>query len=698
MKVFKVTKKNLKLLMRSKTSMLVVVFGPLIIMLLVGFAFNNNTTSKLTVGYNANQKTNLTDSFIAALNSNPNFIVISYPSDSQCIDMIQQGKVHLCVIFPNDFRIDNNKTNELQFYVDQSRANFVYSVIDTVSKKVDITSTQLSYQMTTDLISVIDNTKKSNTAQLLQIESIKSSISDISTKIGTVQSNLDKIDLSATNVDMGPVKNASSALNSDLNTLRSAADDLYTVGNNTYNVLHTDKVDVTPTTLSNESYNAVRAFNYQLQDSGDVITTSENSTDTDTANLLSALDTLSTNVAAVNAKLSQAKSSTGDSSKALSDNMQALSSVKTSIDDLKALIETNNAQINALKVTNAQSIVNPIKTTIKPVSSKSGNLSFIFPYFIILIIVFIGIMLSSNLIIMEKTSKAYFRNFTTPTKDLTFVMSIFLTSFVVVLLQLVFILALAYYFLNTFIFGNMLLTAVLILGAISLFTLVGMIIGYLFNSQEAVTMAGISVGSVLLFLSNLILPLENMSPVIQGIARYNPYVICSELLKKLTIFNSSLKEVYIDFIIIAVYIIVLFALVMLIEKASKIQYISKKPITKQLARGRDQPIEKYFKLRNGVLLMSEKDLLEELVTMQDKEFDQYVNRKHNDFEAWLMMNNNAVLAAKVGECLTRKEMMAALGAGQDKIDPIAAAGIDKVDKTEKSGKESRDKEKKKDKE
>jgi ABC-type multidrug transport system permease subunit len=348
---------------------------------------------------------------------------------------------------------------------------------------------------------------------------------------------------------------------------------------------------------------------------------------------------------------------------------------------LKALIETNNAQINALKVTNAQSIVNPIKTTIKPVSTKSGNLSFIFPYFIILIIVFIGIMLSSNLIIMEKTSKAYFRNFTTPTKDLTFVMSIFLTSFIVVLLQLIFILALAYFFLNTFLFTNMLLTAILILGAISLFTLLGMVIGYLFNSQEAVTMASISMGSILLFLSNLILPLESLSPVIQSIARYNPYVICSELLKKLTIFSSTLSDVYIDFIIIAVYVVVLFALVMAIEKASKIQYISKKPITKQLGRHKDQSIEKYFKLKNGVLLMSEKDLLEELVTMSDKDFEQYVNKKHNDFESWLEMNNKADLAAKVSECTTRKEMMTALGISQDKIDPIAAAGIDKVDKT-----------------
>jgi len=685
MKVFKVTAKNLKLLMRSKTSMLVVVFGPLLIMLLIGFAFNNNTISKLNIGYYADQKTELTNSFVKALSDNPNFIVIQYTSDTQCIDMIQQGKVHLCIIFPNDFRIDNNKTNELQFYVDQSRANFVYSVIDTVSSKIAISSTQLSYQMTDDLLSVIDSTKKSNTEQLARIIKVKTAVNDVATKLDTVQSKLSSLDFTVAPADVGPIQDLSAKLKTDTDSLKSISNDLITSGNA---VSANSNVTWNPSAIHT-------SFNDQLSASQASLNSTSNTTSTDLTNLLSQLDTLSTNVDKINQKLSQAKSATGDSSTSIQQNIQSLSEIKTSIDDLKALIETNNAQINALKVTNAQSIVNPIKTTIKPVSSKSGNISFIFPYFIILIIVFIGIMLSSNLIIMEKTSRAYFRNFTTPTKDMTFIMSIFLTSFIVVLLQLVFILALAYYFLSTAIFSNLLLTAVLILGAISLFTLIGMLIGYMFNNQDAVTMASISVGSLLLFLSNLILPLESMSPIIQSIARYNPYVVCSELLKKLTVFESSFKEVYMDFIIIGVYIVVLFLLVMLIEKASKIQFISKKPITKQLARHKDKSIEKYFKLRNGVLLMSEKDLLEELVTMTDKEFEQYVNKKHNDFESWLSMNNKPDLAAKISECFTRKDMMAALGVGLDKIDPIAAAGIEKIGKdAEKTSKESKDKDSK----
>jgi len=683
MKVFKVTAKNLKLLMRSKTSMLVVVFGPLIIMLLVGFAFNNNTTSKLNIGYYAADKSNLTNSFITALNENPNFVLISYASDSQCVDMIHQGKAHLCIIFPTDFRIDNNKSNELQFYVDQSRANFVYAVIDTVSSKVSVASTQLSYQMTNDLIAVIDSTKKSNAEQLAKITRVKTSINNVSTKLTNVQSKLGELDFSDVEVDMDPVDEASSSLEASIEDLVTVVDDLVDISEDAGSAL-------TPYVTGNGT-SILSGFKSDISGLKSDANKSTNATEESLIDILDALEIVNTDVDLVMLKLSEAKKTTSGSAADIDSNIKSLSQLKTSIDELKSLIETNNAQINALKVTSAQSIVNPIKTTIKPVSSKSGNLNFIFPYFIVLIIVFIGIMLSSNIIIMEKTNKAYFRNFTTPTKDLTFVMSVFLTSFIVVVLQLALILGLAYLFLNTSLFSNIWLTVLLILSAVSLFTLLGMIIGYTFNSQEAVTMTSISVGSALIFLSNLILPLENMSPVLQQISQYNPYVVCSELLKKLTLFESTFREVYKDFIIIGIYLVVLFALTMLIEKASKIQFISKKPITKQLAKGKNQPIEKYFKLKNGVLLMSEKDLLEELVTMPEKDFEQYVNKKRNDFQAWLAMNSKKELAEKVGKCSTRKEMMAVLGASKDKIDPIAAAGIDKI------GKDS-EKDKKKEKE
>ena len=179
-------------------------------------------------------------------------------------------------------------------------------------------------------------------------------------------------------------------------------------------------------------------------------------------------------------------------------------------------------------------------------------------------------------------------------------------------------------------------------------------------------MASISIGSVFLFLSNLILPLETMSPAIQQLAKYNPYVIASELLKKITLFGSDWNAISMDFALLCVYIVVAFVLVITIQKMSKIQYISKKPITKQIIK-KEELIDKYFKLKNGVLLRNERDLYEELTKMSDVMFVEYVTIKKNDFVSLMLLNNNKPLAKILLKCKTRKEMIEALDKYRNKI-------------------------------
>ncbi|MFA5796552.1 MAG: ABC transporter permease [Candidatus Woesearchaeota archaeon] len=645
-KIIKIVGKNLKLLMRSKTSILVVIFGPLLIMLLVGFAFNNPTASKLNIGYVAPEKTNLTNEFLNALKSNTNFAVIEYVTTESCTDMIEQGNAHVCIIFPKDFAISNNKTNEIVFYVDQSRTNFIYAVIETVSSKIDFTSNKLSYQMTNDLISTIESAKKTNSENLLRIIKLKAATDDLTKTLTDMQTKLGSLDLNKSSLSTGNADTQLTAVETDVAALKSKG----------LAIISASEDFLDDVTVDNSSRQNV--FEDELETYRAQITNQSNKTNADVAALKSSIAAMSTDVDKLNKKLDTVKTTTADTTTKITAMKTNLAEIKTNLESMKSSVETLNAQINAIKVTSAESIVNPITTTIKPVSTKSNNLNFIFPYLIILIIVFISIMLSSNLIIMEKTSKAYFRNFTTPTKDLTFIISTFLTSIFVNILQLILILLLAYYFLEAGLSTNIGFTVLLIFVSIALFTIIGMIIGYFFKSQEAVTMASISVGSVFLFLSNLVLPVENMSLAVQKIAHYNPYVIASETLKKITIFNAKWPDIQMDFAFLAGYIIIGIILVLIIQKMSKIQYISKKPMKHLLKK--DDIVDKYLKLNSGVLVRYEAELLEELKKMSDTSFNEYVTKTKNDFESWLILNNRNALAKKVGECKTREETIKVL--------------------------------------
>lgn len=653
MKVFKITLKNLKLLMRSKTSMFVIIFGPLLIMLLVGFAFNNPSASKLNIGYYASTKTNLTTSFVDALISNLNFKVSEYSSEEICKEMIEQGKSHICVVFPKYFEIPNNNSNEVVFYVDQSRANFVYAVIDTVSSKIDVTSNQLSFQMTNDLLSTLAFTKKSNSDTVLKIINLKTAVNTLNTKLDAVKSKLENIDLKSENVNTKDFGDSLATLKTSVTTLKNKGFDAVTAGN--------DLADDIDTYVTGNGSSLLSAFTVDLAELKKSINSTANATTKKIFDLEESLGLLTTKIDLINVKLSKAQNATIGSSSDIKSTQTNMNTLKTDLDVVKASIEDVNSRINALRITSAESIVNPITTRVTPIVSKANNLNFVFPYLVILIIVFISIMLSSTIIIIEKTSKAYFRNFVTPTKDFTFILSVFLTSFVVVILQLIFVLLLAYYFLNTSILLSVSFTVLALLASIILFTFIGMIIGYLFNSQEAVTMASISIGSVFLFLSNLILPLETMSAAVQDAARYNPYVVASELLKKITLFGSEWSAVSDDFMLIGIYVVVSFVLTLIIQKMSKIQYISKKPIARQIVPGKkEEIIDKYFKLKNGVLIRNENELHDELMKMSDLMFADYVTHKKNDFATWMSNNNNKSLYKLLLKCKTRKEMIDAL--------------------------------------
>ena len=99
----------------------------------------------------------------------------------------------------------------------------------------------------------------------------------------------------------------------------------------------------------------------------------------------------------------------------------------------------------------------------------------------------------------------------------------------------------------------------------SVFTFLGMGIGYIFTSEETGVLASISFGSLLLFMSGVILPLEGLIPVLREISIFNPFVIAEKLIRNRIIFKIPLSQIYPDFILLVIYAIILFFLIWILE-------------------------------------------------------------------------------------------------------------------------------------
>ena len=153
---------------------------------------------------------------------------------------------------------------------------------------------------------------------------------------------------------------------------------------------------------------------------------------------------------------------------------------------------------------------------------------------------FISILLSNTLVMMEKHSPAYFRNFITPTKNITFILATYFTSLILVSVQILIIICISSFFFQSNLLSTLLITIPVIIIITTFFTFTEMIIGYIFTSEETSTLAAISIGSIFLFLSNVILPLESMPDYVQRVAQFNPFVLSETLLRRSIIFMRIL--------------------------------------------------------------------------------------------------------------------------------------------------------------
>ena len=635
MKLFNIIKKNFKLLLRNKSSALVILLGPLLIILLISLAFNDiGSDYILTLGVYSPGYTNATETFITGLEEN--YEINRFEDNSTCIDSVKKGITNACLLFPGNLILDDETQDEIFIYVDQSRINIIDAIINRISSIIGVSSEATSKDLTATLLTTITLTKTELESNLFRAINIKQNTDTLITDTTTIKSGVDSMDLDMGDVDLDDIGDDIDTLYSRANSIKNdaldAIEDALDIIEKELGVNYTKYEDLNSTYAEIESKN----INSSYRD------------------IISSLDDAAEDIEDVASKLSTARTKRSNTLTKIDAVKTNLNSIKSDISELKSSLESISESISSIKVMSAESIVNPITTTIKPISSSTNKGSFMLPYLIILIVMFIGIMLSGTSIIIDKMSPAAFRTFTAPTKDSTYLVAYYLTNIIILLFQLLIIGGIAFFFLKLDLGSNLPLTSLIIFLASSLFIFVGMAFGYLLKSQEAVTISSLSISSVLLFVSNLVIPLESTPLIVQTIAGYNPYVMLSEALKKVMFFNVHWLEVFNSLGLILVYILVVFILILIIQKLSKIIYFKKIPLhkkSKSLELGQND----VFRLSNGKILRNKRDLLKFLENCSNSEFQEYVDHKQNKFSQWIKdVLGDKRLARKIRK-LTDKE-------------------------------------------
>ncbi len=257
----------------------------------------------------------------------------------------------------------------------------------------------------------------------------------------------------------------------------------------------------------------------------------------------------------------------------MSEDTESIESVsgetESSIIQINLKIEKLIEEISNTEKYTAEDIVDPIKSEVEFINKESTNWEKLFPTFLSLIILLSSIILASTMVLKERKSRAYFRNFTTPTSDLTFVFGMYSTSMIIIILQL-FILLLGCAILTNLSLGHIAgeLALISFLSA-SVFVLVGMSVGYLFKSDETIILASISIASLFIFFSNIILPTETIVEGFKNVVSYNPLFVLENMFKRVILFNSEITTMLKDFITLIIAGLVFFVLSLIFRKITR---------------------------------------------------------------------------------------------------------------------------------
>ena len=539
-KVRAIIEKNFKILLRSKSSALIIVLGPLFLIFLIGLAYNNTDPFHINVGVYSSRYSQVTESVLQKLSDN-SYDVEKYPVEEACVDSVKRSKTNICILFPPDLDVKQDTAQDIIFYVDPSDINLVHNVLSAISLRVENESKEISRNLTNDLLARLAKTEGEADSRVPTVVQLTREYDSISDTSNAVAAKLFGLELSGAGTgDLG-------SLQAETNFMKQLT--LTTI----------DDSQALISSLRSEiegksGMEQVEALLAQYEDDfldykGDYRAREES--------LNTSFSTMYTGITEANAQLQEAstvKTSVETELAGMKDildrSLHLLNEMQISLNNIKKISTT-------LEIKDAGFIVNPITTKIVPILDRTTHFNYAFPTILVLLLMITGILLGSILVMVEKRSSSFFRNSITPTVDTTFMIATALTALIIMAVQLGVFLLISSIFFDASIFGSFFTLLFVLLVVSTAFVFVGIFIGTVFRSEETTILAGVSVASLFLLFSSTILPIENMSFFLKKLAGFNPFVISETMVKEALFFDVGLSSLAKSMLLLIGYIAVL---------------------------------------------------------------------------------------------------------------------------------------------
>lgn len=489
LKFLNIIKKNLQFFWNNKLSSLIFLFGPLILILIVGAAVQDISVKNINAGLYISEEGPNTENFFRKLEAR-SFNVGIETSLETCKNNVREGNSHVCIelkkALNSTLPLDsgNYPNYDVKIYVDFSKQRIVWSIIGKIQGIVDEESYNARNLLIANLKEDAEELSRMMQSRESEIDLAISYLEDLDAQLDVVSQ-----EEQTANQKLGEISNNISEIIEELTYI---------------------KIGVPLPTI----------YSTYLDDA------------------ISSLENLKQNIAIIqgtSSPIGNAKTYVG----IMGDQLEGV----------KFSLEEARADLDRLSEENLERISNPISLEYESVEGGEegtiekplGFLDYLFPSFLMFFILFNTIIFSSVIRIRERKSKAYIRNIASKVSGFNFVLGDSLTGFIFAIAQAVIILGVASFFLNINLLSNWLSLSLILLLAILSFVLIGIAIGSIFRTQEATIIAAVCMSLLLFIFSSMIVPVETLPPLISKIVGFLPLTLLETKLRLILIFGSALN-------------------------------------------------------------------------------------------------------------------------------------------------------------
>ena len=609
MKLFNELRKNFKLLFRSKSTLALLVVAPLLLILLVGFAFSGEDVHSITIGVVVDGEIDLS---LFKSNISEYGSVKEFESIELCVADMYLQNTHLCLHLKGSFaNVEGSSIpeGEVVFYYDNSQKALSTLVVNRVSEFFGIAAHEISLVSAQRIFENIQNLVFFLNDRVEEIKKISEEASNIRADLLDRKQELIRVQASF-DPKYRAVKSAQKSLNEYADILESSVDsinlrkeqikmldaELDILISQVDTILapleYTFEYNMTPlcTNLTYDVNFTYPLFGYyNLSSFCNETDGTVNLTMTQYWNLVSSLrdasnqqiEDVSGEVYGVHEEILKFKEEFDGVVYELDQIDQLLKDEIERSDYYVALIDNSTLRmyvltdslsarlgsLNKLDPELAEKLVNPISQKLEAILPESKNVQNAFPLILATVTIFISILFANVVTILEVNNKAYIRNLLSPVNDFVFTAGLAITNFIVISVQVCVLLVVGQVRFGLDILSGIYSILPVLSVLILIFVFLGMLFAYLSKTTQSSILLTTFAALAFFLFSNAVTALEAMPPLASSLAKFNPLVISTSLLRGVILFRIPLELMIYEFAMLCGYGVVLLVILTVVSKS-----------------------------------------------------------------------------------------------------------------------------------